>query len=349
VFLEGDRTRADAHVLVVEVPAEVLVDPVSHGLGIGDDAVRAGLTVRDVEGVGEQVQDREVVFDDEHRPVRVVRGEFLDEAGGDHALSDVEVRRDLVEEVEVGVACQTGGDRDALELAAGDRADVLVHHRADVEPVDERVEGAPLVGPLEEIAGVAVELGGYLVDVLWLPRDGHRTRLERAQVLLESGPPEAVEHALPVRGRLVVAEVRDALARERVHRGRLPDSVRTENTGDASRLWRREPVQCERVLTVPVDGVVFEFGGEVDDLDRVERALLNADATRLAETQLFGDADLVRVALVGVGPALGDALFARSIRRAVVRTLVVTPVRLTPVEVHDGDAVVGHLRASPPR
>jgi len=349
MFLEGDRARADTHILVVEVPTEVLVDPVSYGLWVSDDAVRSGLTVCDVEGVSKQVQDREVVFDDEHGPLRVVCSEFLNETGSDHSLSDVEVRRDLVEEVEVRVTRQAGGDRDALELATRDRVDILVHHRSDVQPVDERVESAALVGSLEEIAGVSVELCGYLVDVLRLSRDSHRIRLKSVEILLKPGAAEAVEHAFPPWRRLVVAEVRDALACERVHRGRFSDPVRSENTGDAPGLRRREPVQRERVLAVSVNGVVLEFGGEVDDLDRVERALFDADTARLTETQLFGDPYLVWVAFVGVGSSLGDAFFARSVRWTVVRTLVVTPVRLTPVEVDDGDAVVSHLRASPPR
>jgi len=282
------------------------------------------------------------VLDDEHRPVgRVVVRELADEPGDDHPLADVEVRRDLVEEVEVRVAGETRRDGDALELAAGDGVDVLVHHRTDVEAVDEVVERAALVGALQQFAGVAVELVRDLVDVLRLSRDRHVAVLQRFEVVLEPGTAEAVEDALPVAVGGVVAEVRDHLAGERVDGRRLPDPVRPEDAGDAARLGGREAVQRERVVAVAVDRVVVELGG---DLDGVERTRVDADAAALAQTDLLGDVDLVRVALLGVLAALGDTLLARPVGRAVLHTLVVTAVGLAPIEVHDRDTVVGHLR-----
>jgi len=99
-----------------------------------------------------------------------------------------------------------------------------------------------------------------------------------------------------------------------------------------------------------VGRLVVEFLGQVDDLDSVEGAFLDADATGFAETEFLGDVNLVGVALVGTivpKPLLAgdDALLARPVRRTEVCTLVVTPIRLTAVEVDDRDAVVGHLRS----
>jgi len=89
------------------------------------------------------------------------------------------------------------------------------------------VERAALVGALQQLAGVAVELVRDLVDVLRLPRDRHISLLQRLEVVLQPRAAESVKHALPVALRLVVAEVRDHLAGERVDRRRLPDPVRT--------------------------------------------------------------------------------------------------------------------------
>jgi len=49
-----------------------------------------------------------------------------------------------------------------------------------------------------------------------------------------------------------------------------------------------------------VDGLVLEFLREVDDLDRVEGTLLDADATGLAQTDLLGDVDLFGLAFGGL-------------------------------------------------
>jgi len=102
-----------------------------------------------------------------------------------------------------------------------------------------------------------------------------------------------------------------------------------------------------------VDRLVVQLLREVDDLDGVEGALLDADAAGFAQTDLLGDADLVGTALVLLAllvrvAALDDALFARPVGRAEVHALVVTAVGLAPVQVHDRDAVVRHLRGKTP-
>jgi len=85
-----------------------------------------------------------------------------------------------------------------------------------------------------------------------------------------------------------------------------------------------------------VGRVVVEFLREVDDLDRIEGTLFDADATGLAETQLLGDRDLIGaagvvLALVVAFFAGDDTLLAGPVWRAEVRTLVVTPVGLAAI------------------
>lgn len=88
--------------------------------------------------------------------------------------------------------------------------------------------------------------------------------------------------------------------------------------------------------------LLVELRREVDDFDCIEGAFLDADAAGLAETDFLGDAHLVGAALLGVLAAERDALFARPVRRTEVRALVATTVRGTPVQVDDGDTIVGH-------
>ncbi len=79
-------------------------------------------------GIGEHIEDSEVVLDDHDRPLL---GEFADQVRGGHPLVDVKIGRDLVEEVEVGVPCQTGSDRHPLEFAAGEVPDCPVEDRPE--------------------------------------------------------------------------------------------------------------------------------------------------------------------------------------------------------------------------
>src|SRR5699024_5314026 len=76
---------------------------------------------------------------------------------------------------------------------------------------------------------------------------------------------------------------------------------------------------------------------------------LDADPAGFAETDLLGDRDLVRTAVVIVVPeaffAGDDTLRSRSVRRAEVGTFVVTAVGLASIEVDDRDRIVRHQTA----
>jgi len=181
--------------------------------------------------------------------------------------------------------------------------------------------------------------------------DRHLLLAERLEVVLEFGPPVGVEDRLPAGRVIELPEIGGDLAGQQPYRRRLPDAVRAEHPGHVPVLGDREPVQPEGVLAVAVGGLFLEFLGEVDDLDGVERTLLDADPTGLAQAEFLGDRDLVGVAVERFVLAVAflsgdDALLAGAVGRTEVRTLVVAPVGLAPVEVDDGDGVVGHYAVS---
>jgi len=346
VLLELDGVGPDPHVFVLEIAGEVLVDAVPGGFRVRDDPEDARLAVADMNRVGQQIEDREVVFHDQHRAVPL-RGDLPDEPGGRDPLADVEVRRHLVEEVEVGIAGEGRRQGDPLELAPGQGVDGLIDDRPDGQPVDDLLERVAFVGPLQELPGDPVELVRDVIDVLRLARDADRLVAERPDVVLELGAAELIADGLPPWRVVEPAEIRGELAGEDLDRGGFPDPVRTEQPGHAAVLGHRQAVELEGVLAEAVGRLVVEGLREVDDLDRVERTLHDTDPAGLPEADLLGDAHLRRLALVFAVLAMAllagnDALLAGPVRRTEIGALVVTPVGLTVVQIDDRDAVPRH-------
>ncbi len=249
---------------------------------MGDDTEDCRLSVGDMHGIGEHVEDGEVVLHDHDRPVL---GEFADQSCCSHPLVNVEIWRDLIEEVEIGVARKAGDDRHPLQFAAGEGRDRSVEDRPEREPVDVIVEFPALVGRREEVTHRPGEDLRDLVDVLRFYGDLHVLLREKLEVVEEFGPLVEVEDILPGDRRIGPSEVRDERAREDLHRRALADTVRPEDTGDLPFDGDRKTVKDKAVLTVAVDRLV-ELFGEVDNSKGLERALLYADAA--PDTEFLG-------------------------------------------------------------
>ena len=87
----------------------------------GDDAVGAAHAVEHAGAVGEVVEHREVVLDREH--VRLRARAAADGARDAQPLRDVEVRRGLIKEVDVGALHEHHRERQPLQLAPDQAAD----------------------------------------------------------------------------------------------------------------------------------------------------------------------------------------------------------------------------------
>ncbi len=257
-------------------------------------------------------------------------------------LADVQIRRDLVEEVEVRVACQRGDERDPLEFPAGEVVDVVVDDRLDARLLDEVVEGTAFVGLVQQFDGLAVERFG-IRSTYWglratstsppricsryscraVPR--YSSRCRPSSVPRRSGPTGCISSRGC--GRRWSSRCRS---------GRESPSPALRRGSGARTVRRRSPRSGGPVRrSVPVG---------VDDFDRVERTLVRRYhwTRRRLISRRCGPGRAGPRGSASSPSSRDDALFARPVRRTEVRALVATTVRGTPVQVDDGDTIVGH-------
>ena len=141
----------------------------------------------------------------------------------------------------------------------------------------------------EEANGSVLALDGSrdLVDVLGLD-NGLEVILENlCEVVLQLGTTEVLENLLPVRGVVVAAEVGLQLAAQNLQGSTLSGTVTTNETQDLTRSGHGQSVELEAVGRVTVGDLRLEVGGQVDDVDGVERTFLWADTA--TDTETLGD------------------------------------------------------------
>ncbi|KAF5031393.1 hypothetical protein DSECCO2_628210 [anaerobic digester metagenome] len=322
--IERHRIRPEPDVLLREEPLQILVDPHPDTLRVGDDTEDRRFSVGDVHRIGKHIEDSKVVLDDHDR---AFPGEFADQVCSGHPLVDVEVGRDLIQEVEVCIPREAGGDRHPLQLAAGEGRDRPVDDRPKREPVDVVIEFPALVGLREEVAHRPGEDLRDLIDVLRLYGDLHVLLREHLEVVEEFGPLVEVEDVLPGDRRIGPPQVRDERAREDLHRRALADTVGPQDTGDLPLDRDREAVEDEAVLAVAV-GRLVELFGEVDDIESLKRTLLHADAA--PDTELLGYDDLLVF-------ADDDGLVAGPDTRTVDDALGAALYGVTPITVYNSN------------
>ena len=145
MHLECDGRVPEADILLWEVAAQVLVDADAHAFGPGDDTVGTGHAEHEVDVLGKQIQQPQVVLHNHDRPIY---SQALQYAGHIDALVDVQVGADLIEEVEVRVASSRGGNGHPLHLPSGQAGDLPVHEVGYGQPLHQVGEGSSLVGLL---------------------------------------------------------------------------------------------------------------------------------------------------------------------------------------------------------
>lgn len=219
------------------------------------------------------------MLDDNHV---VGRGdEATDDSGGGETLSDVEVRRRLVEHVHVGVTDTGDGDSETLELSTRKLADLSFLQTLELEV------GLELV-PVRQLGLAIKHLAHGHVGDLDTPRDlvhvlrlGHSLEVvlqHLCEEVLELRTAEILEDLGPL-GRIIVStEIGLELARKNLERRRLADTVGADKTEDLTGTGSGQSMQLERVGLVSVRDVRLEVGGQVEDLDRFERASARVSA-----------------------------------------------------------------------
>jgi len=131
---------------------------------------------------------------------------------------------------------------------------------------------------------VALDGSGDLVDVLGLD-DGLKVVFENlGEVVLQLGTTEVLENLLPVRGVVVAAEVGLQLAAQNLQGSTLSGTVTTNETQDLTRSGHGQSVELEAVGRVTVGDLRLEVGGQVDNVDGIERTFLGTDTATNTET-----------------------------------------------------------------
>jgi hypothetical protein len=134
---------------------------------------------------------------------------------------------------------------------------------------------------LEEEANgsvLALDGSGDLVDVLRLNNSLEVVLENLGEVVLQLGTTEVLENLLPIRGVVEAAEVGLQLAAQNLQGSTLSGTVTTNETQDLTRS------ELEAVGRVTVGDLRLEVGGQVDDVDGIERTFLGADTATDTET-----------------------------------------------------------------
>lgn len=95
---------------------------------------------------------------------------------------------------------------------------------------------------------------------------------------------EVLDNILPVRGIIMATQVRLQLAAENLQRSTLADTVGSHKTEHLTRSGHGQTMKLEAVGAITMGDLVLEIGGQVDDGDGVEGALLGADTATDTET-----------------------------------------------------------------
>lgn len=106
---------------------------------------------------------------------------------------------------------------------------------------------------------------------------------EMQNLTLKFRSTEILDNVFPVGRVLEASQVRLELAAENLQRGTLSDTVGSDETQDLSRTGHRKPVELEAVGSIAVGDLALQVGGQVDNGDGIERALLWADTTTNAK------------------------------------------------------------------
>ena len=104
---------------------------------------------------------------------------------------------------------------------------------------------------------------------------------------LQLGTTEILQNLLPVRRVVVAAQVGLELSTENLQSSTLSDTVCSNKTENLSGTGHGKSVKLETVGRITVGDLGLEVGGQVDNVDSTEWALLRTDTT--TDTQTFGN------------------------------------------------------------
>mmetsp|Transcript_6980 Transcript_6980/g.7817 ORF Transcript_6980/g.7817 Transcript_6980/m.7817 type:complete len:322 (+) Transcript_6980:839-1804(+) len=195
----------EAQILRWYKPSQEDVNPFPDTEGHGDHSVRTGLAVQHAHEVGQIIQYTQVVL--HHNHVFVNSAQFADGARRLQPLSHVQVRRGLVEHVNISILNADDSDRKALQLSTRQVFDGALADIHQVECCGHFLDVVSLIFALHNADHGAFHSFGDVIHVLWLD-DGLDVVLEEfCEEVLELTASEVEQDLFPSRRRLKSPQV----------------------------------------------------------------------------------------------------------------------------------------------
>lgn len=249
------------------------------------------------------------MLDDNDEAVRTQ--ETANDLTGRQTLLDIQERGWLVEHVDVSLLHTHSRNGKTLQLSSREEVNVTVpnllqfcgglaeckediHFKKLTKSGDNFFESRliNLTPSLELMADTAFCTLGLdcFWDLIHILRLGHRLEVilqNLGKVVLQLRTSEMLQDLLPIRRVVISAQVGLLLAGKNLQCRTLSNTVRSHQSKHLTRSWEWKSVDLETVGAVAMRDLSLEVGGQVDNVDGVEWALLGTDTA--SNTQSLGN------------------------------------------------------------
>jgi len=257
------------------------VDTFSDGERHGDDTVSTGFTVQAADEIGKVIQDTQIVFN--ANDVNFRAEETSNTFGGSESLLDIQVRTGLIQHVYGFLLHGDDQDGESLELTTGQVFDVSVQKMAEIQFLEQSFRDALFVLLGDNVPELALDELGDTVDVLGLDGGLELVFQELGEEVLEFRTSEVLDDVGPVGRVFKVTQIGLDLVGQDLEGSGLSGTVTSDQTEDLTGSGGGKSVELEGVGAVTMGGELAEVGGEIDNLDGFEGALLHAETATDAE------------------------------------------------------------------
>jgi hypothetical protein len=168
---ECQRLITESQVLGGNVTVKEDVDTLANGVRECDDTVNGRLAVKNTDVVGEVIENRQIVLDNDD--VVVITEERADDQSGAQTLLDIEVRGRLVEHVDIGLLDGDSSNSETLELTTRKEVDVTVHNVVQLKDVGHLFHVAERGSALDEVSNTLVRASNGPWDLVHILRLDH--------------------------------------------------------------------------------------------------------------------------------------------------------------------------------
>jgi len=203
--------------------------------------------------------------------------------GGSESLLDIQVRTGLIQHVYGFLLHGDDQDGKSLELTTGQVFDVSVQKMAEIQFLEQSFRDALFVLLGDNVPELALDELGDTVDVLGLDGGLELVFQELGEEVLEFRTSEVLDDVGPVGRVFKVTQIGLDLVGQDLEGSGLSGTITSDQTEDLTGSGGGKSVELEGVGAVTMGGELAEVGGEIDNLDGFEGALLHAETATDAE------------------------------------------------------------------